>query len=96
MMRRLVFNVVVGGLAAGRMLAAEAAVVPQIDGDFWQVTGDPDLGKYTTAKQQPVDFAVWQAPDGSWQLWSCIRSIAMSGKTRLFYRWVPFDNLCSK
>ena len=67
--------------------AAEGILVPQIDGEFWQVAGDPDLGKYTTAKQQPVDFGIWQAADGTWQLWSCIRSTATPGKTRLFYRW---------
>jgi len=61
--------------------------MPQIDGEFWQVAGDPDLGKYTTAKQQPVDFGVWQAADGTWQLWSCVRSTSAPGKTRLFHRW---------
>jgi hypothetical protein len=66
---------------------AEPILVPQIDGDFWQVAGDPDLGKYTTPKQQPVDFGIWQAADGTWQLWSCIRGTAAPGKTRLFYRW---------
>ncbi len=72
-----------------RLLApsAEPVLVPQIDGDFWQVADDPDLGKYTTPKQQPVDFGIWQAADGTWQLWSCIRGTAAPGKTRLFYRW---------
>lgn len=67
--------------------ASDAVLVPQIDGDFWTVAGDPDLGKYTTAKQQPVDFGIWRAADGTWQLWSCIRTTAAPGKTRLFYRW---------
>lgn len=67
--------------------AAEGILVPQIDGEWWQVAGDPDLGKYTTVKQQPVDFSIWQAADGTWQLWSCIRATAYPGKTRLFYRW---------
>jgi hypothetical protein len=67
--------------------AAGPVLVPQIDGDFWQIAGDPDLGKYTTAKQQPVDFGIWQAADSTWQLWSCIRSTSAPGKTRLFYRW---------
>jgi hypothetical protein len=67
--------------------AAEKILVPKIDGDWWQVAGSPDLGKYTTAGQQPVDFAIWQAADGTWQLWSCIRSTAYPGWTRLFYRW---------
>ena len=64
---------------------------PQLSGDWWQVAGDPDLGQYTTAEQQPVDFAVWQAEDGSWQLWSCIRHTACGGQTRLLYRWEGAD-----
>ena len=62
-------------------------LIPTIDGDWWQVAGDPDLGEYTTPKQQPVDFGVWQAADGTWQLWSCIRHTNCGGNTRLFYRW---------
>ena len=60
---------------------------PVIDGPWWQVAGDPDLGEYTSPKQQPVDFGVWQASDGTWQLWSCIRHTQCGGNTRLFYRW---------
>ena len=62
-------------------------LLPSIDGDWWQVAGDPDLGEYTSSKQQPVDFGVWQAADGTWQLWSCIRHTNCGGNTRLFYRW---------
>src|ERR1700752_494694 len=68
-------------------LAADAPRMPRIVGDWWQVAGDPDLGELTTAKQQPVDFGVWQAADATWQLWSCIRGTKEPGKTRLFYRW---------
>jgi len=60
---------------------------PQIDGEWWQIAANPDLGKYNSPDQQPVDFAVWQAADGTWQLWSCIRHTACGEKTRLFYRW---------
>jgi len=67
--------------------ASDTFLVPQIDGDFWTIAGDPDLGKYTTPKQQPVDFGIWRAADGTWQLWSCMRGTAAPGKTRLFYRW---------
>jgi hypothetical protein len=75
-------------LASGNpSFAADEILVPKVDGDFWQIAGDPDLGKYTSPKQQPVDFAIWQAADGTWQLWSCIRSTGAPGKTRLFYRW---------
>lgn len=62
-------------------------VVPVIDGPWWQVACNPDLGAYTSDKQQPVDFALWQAKDGSWQLWSCIRNTNCEGHTRLFHRW---------
>lgn len=66
---------------------ATAQEQPVIDGDWWPVTGNPDLGVYTSEKQQPVDFGVWQAADGTWQLWSCIRNTKCGGNTRLFYRW---------
>lgn len=60
---------------------------PVITSDWWEITGNPDLGKYTSEKQQPVDFGVWQATDGTWQLWSCIRHTNCGGNTRLFYGW---------
>ena len=65
-------------------------LVPQIDGEWWQVAGSPMDHKYATERQQPVDFAVWQAADGTWQLWSCIRNTTAggkNGKTRFFYGW---------
>ena len=74
-------------LLAGRAMAADAVLVPQIQGERWQVTGDPDLGRYTCPKQQPVDFAIWRAADGTWQIWSYIRATQCGGRTRLFYRW---------
>ena len=66
---------------------ATQVTIPKIDGDWWSVAGDPNLGKYTTQKQQPVDFGIWQAADGTWQIWSCIRHTNCGGNTRLFYRW---------
>ncbi len=60
---------------------------PQIDGDWWSVASNPDLGKYTSDKQEPVDFGIWQAADGTWQIWSCIRNTKCGGHTRLFFRW---------
>ena len=61
--------------------------VPRISGEWWTIAGSPDLGKLTSEAQQPVDFALWQAKDGTWQLWSCIRGTKCGGKTRLFHRW---------
>jgi len=69
---------------------SKQVLIPQIDGEWWQVAGSPMDHKYATERQQPVDFAVWQAADGTWQLWSCIRNTTAAGKngkTRFFYRW---------
>ncbi len=63
------------------------ALVPVIEGDWWTIAGNPDLGKLTSDEQQPVDFGIWQAADSTWQLWSCIRKTKAPGKTRLFHRW---------
>ena len=60
---------------------------PTIIGEWWEVTGNPDLGEYTSNRQEPVDFGVWQAADGTWQLWSCIRKTNCGGHTRLFHGW---------
>jgi hypothetical protein len=56
----------------------EPLFAPRIDGPWWTVSGDPDLGEWTSERQQPVDFGVWQAGDGTWQLWSCIRNTPRS------------------
>jgi hypothetical protein len=61
--------------------------MPKLDDNWWTIARSPDLGELTTEKQQPVDFAVWRAADGTWQLWSCIRGTKERGNTRLFYRW---------
>jgi hypothetical protein len=62
-------------------------LVPVLKGDWWTVAANPDLGDLTRAGQQVVDFGLWQAADGTWQLWSCIRLTNAPGKTRLFHRW---------
>lgn len=72
---------------AAPCFAQHPTVILPVIGEWWQAAGDPDLGPYTTPNQQPVDFGLWQAADGTWQLWSCIRHTAAPGHTRLFYRW---------
>jgi len=67
--------------------ADDSVLVPRVAAEWWTVAGDPDLGEFTDPKQQPVDFAIWQAADGTWQLWSCIRNTRCGGNTRLFHRW---------
>lgn len=63
---------------------------PEIDGGWWFVAGNPMDHKYATERQEPVDFAVWQAADGTWQIWSCMRKTTAGGeegRTRFFYGW---------
>ncbi len=78
-----------------RVLSAQngssQVLIPVIDGNFWQVAGNPDLGELTGENQQPVDFAIWQAEDSTWQLWSCIRGTRCGGHHRLFYSWEGKD-----
>ncbi len=65
----------------------EKKLIPQIDGDWWTIAGIPDLGRYNTENQEPVDFGIWQAADQTWQLCSCVRKTGCGGKGRLLYRW---------
>jgi len=68
--------------------AAAPPAVPRIDENgWWQIASNPDLGELTSDQQEPVDFGIWQAADGTWQLWSCIRNTKERGVTRLFHRW---------
>ena len=87
-MRALHGFFLIGCLAIPGLLAAEAPVMrPVLDGEPWQIAGDPDLGVHTDPGQQPVDFGIWQAADGSWQVWSCIRKTRCGGNTRLLHGW---------
>ncbi len=74
-------------LSLTAMLIADRCYIPTVDDNWWQVASTPELERYQSDKQQPVDFALWQAADGSWQIWSCIRFTNLGGHTRLFYRW---------
>ncbi len=67
--------------------AEEPVVVPQVVGDWWTIATSPDLGPLGTPEQQPVDFSIWQAADGTWQLWSCVRGTRCGGTGRLLYGW---------
>jgi hypothetical protein len=88
MLRSLLVSFLVPMLAA-RLLAQAAVLpeVPKIDGPWWRIASNPWLGDITTPTQQPVDFAIWQAADGTWQVISCIRGTLCGGATRVFHRW---------
>lgn len=70
-----------------RIRTEEKILIPKIDGEWWAIAGNPDLGHYTSKEQEPTAFGIWKAADGTWQLFSCIRKTNCGGKTRLFYRW---------
>jgi hypothetical protein len=81
------FHFLFVAVALADLRAANFPLVPRVVGDWWTVARNPDLGPLTTTNQQPVDFGIWQAADGTWQLWSCVRGTKEPGKTRLFHRW---------
>ncbi|MDN5204208.1 hypothetical protein QQ008_22640 [Fulvivirgaceae bacterium BMA10] len=87
--RFLILAVIISLVAISHAINAQSdrKLKPVIDGDWWSVGDNPDLGELTGDRQQPVDFGVWQAEDGTWQLWSCIRGTKDPGKTRLFHGW---------
>ncbi len=67
--------------------ASENTLIPEVDGDWWSIAGNPDLGRYNREGQQPLDFAIWQAADQTWQMVACCRRTGCGGKGRLFHRW---------
>lgn len=78
------------GLSCRPAQEKETILVPVIDGEWWDVTGNPMDHEYATERQEPVDFSVWQAADGTWQMWSCFRKTTAGGedgRTRFFYGW---------
>ena len=83
--RRLVVLLILTSSAS--LACADPAKIPVIAGPWRSIAGNPNLGAFTRTNQQPVDFAIWQAADGTWQLVSCIRHTGCGGHTRLLYRW---------
>lgn len=75
------------GVLLGSGVAAADRHMPYVEGPWIPLAGNPDLGELAGERQQPVDFCLWQAADGTWQLWSCIRNTKSGGRTRLFHRW---------
>jgi len=50
---------------SGKSSLDKRVLMPVIEGGWWQVAGNPDLGELTGEKQQPVDFGIWQAAEPS-------------------------------
>jgi len=65
----------------------EKPEVPVLDGSWWRIAAPPKLEQYGTGKEQSVDFTLFRAKDGTWQLISCIRNTSHPGAGRLLHRW---------
>ena len=68
----------------------EVYMVPQIDGEWWQLTTyNPDINPYKYGKgdNNVCDFTIFKAKDNTWQLIACHRGSNYPGKTRFLYRW---------
>ncbi|MFW6309075.1 MAG: hypothetical protein ACOC1S_03570 [bacterium] len=69
---------------------------PVLDGDFWMIGDNPDLGELQGLKekkdgrspQECVDHHVFQSIDGGWHLWGCIRNTVVG---RILYHWRSKD-----
>ena len=57
---------------------------PVLDGGFWRIGDNPDLGALQGDIQECVDHHVFQTDDGIWHLWGCIRNTALG---RVLYHW---------
>jgi len=69
------------------LIACAGQQTPYIASEWWAAATNPDLGEFSSEKQEPVDFAIWRAADNSWQILSCIRNTKCGGHGRVLYRW---------
>lgn len=70
------------------MLApADLPPVPELAGPWIQLCGRPALERWHAPNVEPVDFTVFRADDGVWQLIACVRNTTHPGAGRLLYRW---------
>jgi hypothetical protein len=73
--------------AVGAPEAADKPEVPFLDGPWRRIAAVPKLERFGTGKEQTVDFTLFRAADGGWQLVSCVRNTAHPGGGRLLFRW---------
>lgn len=67
--------------------AASDPLTPRLGGPWIQLVGRPELEKWASPEAEPVDFTLFQADDGNWQLIACVRKTTHPGSGRLLYRW---------
>ena len=69
------------------LAAQDAPEKPFLDGPWWRIASPPALERFGTGSEQTVDFTLFPAADGTWQLISCVRNTAHPGGKRLLFRW---------
>ena len=83
-----------------KMGLTESVEIPVLDGEWQQLTGPPVKGLFnretgdwykSAVFVRPLDFAMWKARDGSWQIVSCVKLYMGLGNpkrvNRSFVRW---------
>ena len=78
-----------GELSRNRAVTAPRPepAVPVLTADAWRIASNADMGPWSDPQAQPVDFSIWQAADGTWQLVACVRGTRYPGRGRLLFRW---------
>jgi hypothetical protein len=61
--------------------------VPVLAAPWIRIAAPPELERWAKPGVQPVDFTIFPAADGVWQLIACVRGTAQPGGNRLLYRW---------
>jgi hypothetical protein len=73
----------------------EVLEVPVLDGEWWQIAPNaPDVGRWSTGKENACDFTVFRDAAGRWRCIACIRGTSHHGK-RLFFQWAA-DHLTDR
>lgn len=73
------------------MVCDKIKMRPVLEGDFWMIGDNPDLGELDGNRdpakgqvQECVDHHVFRAADNKWHLWGCVRGTAIG---RILYHW---------
>jgi hypothetical protein len=74
-------------LVAQGVSAPAAILMPRVAGPWWTIARNPDLGPDSGENQVSANFSVFQAADGTWQLWAHLVGTKRGEKGRLLYRW---------
>ncbi len=74
-------------MLGGLPVLGEDALTPVIEGPWWRWRGIRIWGNSRERGSSRSISRCGRPQDGTWQLWSCIRSTGCGGAGRLFHRW---------